>query len=181
MVTGVAPKRAGNAHQNIVPYQVFEVADGHLILAVGNDAQFERFCAVAGCSELAVDPRYAQNANRVRHREALIPLLAEQLLKRPRTDWLAALDAAKVPCGPINDLADVFADPQVIARSMTARVAHPHSDALRLVASPIKLSATPVTLRRAPPLLGQHTDEVLAEFGFADSHRERLRALGVIG
>jgi crotonobetainyl-CoA:carnitine CoA-transferase CaiB-like acyl-CoA transferase len=181
MVTGVAPKRAGNAHQNIVPYQVFEVADGHLILAVGNDAQFERFCAVAGCSELAADPRYAQNANRVRHREALIPLLAERLLQRPRADWLAALDAAKVPCGPINDLADVFADPQVIARGMTARVAHPHNDALRLVASPIKLSATPVTLRRAPPLLGQHTDEVLAECGIADGERARLRDLGVIG
>jgi crotonobetainyl-CoA:carnitine CoA-transferase CaiB-like acyl-CoA transferase len=181
LVTGVAPQRAGNAHQNIVPYQVFEVADGHLILAVGNDAQFERFCAVAGCPELAGDPRYAQNANRVRHREALIPLLAQHLLKRPRADWLAALDAAKVPCGPINDLADVFADPQVQAREMTATVAHPHHDALRLVASPMKLSATPVTLRRAPPLLGQHTDEVLAELGIADGERARLRALGVIG
>ncbi len=181
LVTGVAPKRAGNAHQNIVPYQVFEVADGHLILAVGNDAQFERFCAVAGCPELAADPRYAQNANRVRHREALIPLLAERLLQRPRADWLAALDAAKVPCGPINDLADVFADPQVQARGMTTTVAHPHADALHLVASPMKLSATPVTLRRAPPLLGQHTDEVLAELGMADTERARLRTLGVIG
>ncbi len=181
LVTGVAPKRAGNAHQNIVPYQVFEVADGHLILAVGNDAQFERFCAVVGCPELAADPRYAQNANRVRHREALIPLLAEQLLKRPRADWLAALEAAKVPCGPINDLADVFKDPQVQARNMAVPVAHPHNEALRLVASPMKLSVTPVTLRRAPPLLGQHTDEVLAECGIAADERARLRALGVIG
>ena len=181
LVTGVAPKRAGNAHQNIVPYQVFEVADGHLILAVGNDAQFERFCLVAGCPELAADPRYAQNANRVRHREVLIPLLAGHLLKRPRADWLDALDAAKVPCGPINDLADVFADPQVQARDMTATVAHPHSDALRLVASPMKLSATPVTLRRAPPLLGQHTDEILAELGLDGAERMRLRTLGVIG
>jgi crotonobetainyl-CoA:carnitine CoA-transferase CaiB-like acyl-CoA transferase len=180
LVTGVAPQRAGNAHQNIVPYQVFEVADGHLILAVGNDAQFERFCTVAGCPELATDPRYAQNANRVRHREVLIPLMAERLLQRRRADWLAALDAAKVPCGPINDLADVFADPQVQARGMTTTVAHPHCDALRLVASPMKLSATPVTLRRAPPLLGQHTDEVLAELGLDDSERARLRALGVI-
>ncbi len=181
LVTGVAPQRAGNAHQNIVPYQVFEVADGHLILAVGNDAQFERFCAEAGCPELAADPRYAQNANRVRHRETLVPQLAERLLSRSRADWLAALDAAKVPCGPINDLADVFADPQVIARNMTAQVAHPHNDALRLVASPMKLSATPVTLRRAPPLLGQHTDEVLAESGLDGAERARLRALGVIG
>ncbi len=181
LVTGVAPKRAGNAHQNIVPYQVFEAADGHLILAVGNDAQFERFCAVAGCPELAADPRYAQNANRVRHREMLVPLLSEHLRRRSRADWLTALDAAKVPCGPINDLADVFADPQVIARNMTAAVPHPHSDALHLVASPMKLSATPVTLRRAPPLLGQHTDEVLAELGLDDAEKARLRAQGVIG
>ncbi len=181
LVTGVAPKRAGNAHQNIVPYQVFEVADGHLILAVGNDAQFERFCAVAGCPELAADPRFAQNANRVRHRDALIPLLTEQMLKRRRADWLTTLDAAKVPCGPINDLADVFADPQVQARGMATQVAHPHNDALRLVASPMKLSATPVTLRRAPPLLGQHTDEVLTAYGVAEGERARLRHLGVIG
>ena len=181
LVTGVAPRRAGNAHQNIVPYQVFEVADGHLILAVGNDGQFERFCAVAGCPELAADPHYAQNAGRVRHREVLVPLLAARLLRRTRSDWLAALDAAKVPCGPINDLAEVFADPQVQARNMTASVAHPHSDVLRLVASPMKLSATPVTLRRAPPLLGQHTDEVLAESGLDAAERARLRALGVIG
>jgi crotonobetainyl-CoA:carnitine CoA-transferase CaiB-like acyl-CoA transferase len=181
LVTGVAPQRAGNAHQNIVPYQVFEVADGHLILAVGNDAQFERLCAVAGCPELAADPRYAQNANRVRHREVLIPLLAERLIQRPRAAWLAALDAAKVPCGPINDLADVFADPQVQARGMMTSVAHPHTDALHLVASPMKLSATPVTLRRAPPLLGQHTDEVLGELGIAGDERARLRSLGVIG
>ena len=181
LVTGVAPQRAGNAHQNIVPYQVFEVADGHLILAVGNDAQFERFCAVAGCPELAADPRFAQNANRVRHRDALIPLIAAPMRKRQRADWLTVLDAAKVPCGPINDLADVFADPQVQARGMTTQVAHPHTDALRLVASPMKLSATPVTLRRAPPLLGQHTDEVLTEYGVSEAERARLRQLGVIG
>jgi crotonobetainyl-CoA:carnitine CoA-transferase CaiB-like acyl-CoA transferase len=181
LVTRRPPGRAGNAHQNIVPYQVFEVADGHLILAVGNDAQFERFCAVAGCPELAADPRFAKNASRVRHRELLVPLLAEPLRQRTRADWLAALDAAKVPCGPINDLADVFKDPQVQARGMTATVPHPHSDALRLVASPMKLSATPVTLRRAPPLLGQHTDEVLAEWGVGEGERARLRALGVIG
>jgi crotonobetainyl-CoA:carnitine CoA-transferase CaiB-like acyl-CoA transferase len=181
LVTGQAPRRAGNAHQNIVPYQVFEVADGHLILAVGNDGQFGRFCAVAGCPELARDERFALNANRVRHRETLVPLLARRMALRTRADWLAALDAAKVPCGPINDLADVFADPQVQARGMALDVPHPLSDTLRLVASPMKLSATPVSLRRAPPLLGQHTDEVLAEFGVDSSERSRLRALGVIG
>jgi crotonobetainyl-CoA:carnitine CoA-transferase CaiB-like acyl-CoA transferase len=181
LVTRQAPRRAGNAHQNIVPYQVFEVADGHLILAVGNDGQFERFCTVAGCPELAADPRYAKNAGRVRHRATLVPLLAERMRQRTRADWLAALEAAKVPCGPINDLAEVFADPQVRARGMTVTMPHPHTEALELVASPMKLSATPVQLRRPPPLLGQHTDEVLAEFGVDEAERQRLRALGVIG
>jgi crotonobetainyl-CoA:carnitine CoA-transferase CaiB-like acyl-CoA transferase len=180
LVTGKAPRRAGNAHQNIVPYQVFEVADGHLILAVGNDGQFERFCAVAGCPELAADNRFAKNADRVHHRGVLVPLLAERLRQRTRADWLAALENAKVPCGPINDLDDVFADPQVLARQMTTTVAHPHKDKLALVSSPMKLSATPVTLRRAPPLLGQHTDEVLREIGVDEARLRRLREQRVI-
>jgi crotonobetainyl-CoA:carnitine CoA-transferase CaiB-like acyl-CoA transferase len=180
LVTRQAPPRAGNAHQNIVPYQVFEVADGHLILAVGNDTQFEKFCAVAGCAELAADPRFAKNADRVRHRAVLVPLLAQRLAQRSRADWLAALEAAKVPCGPINDLADVFADPQVQARGMTSTLAHPHTDTLQLVSSPMKLSATPVQVRRPPPLLGEHTDEVLAEAGVDAAQRDRLRALKVI-
>jgi crotonobetainyl-CoA:carnitine CoA-transferase CaiB-like acyl-CoA transferase len=181
LVTGKAPKRAGNAHQNIVPYQVFEVADGHLILAVGNDGQFLRLCQVAGCTELATDPRFARNADRVRHRDVLVPLLAQRLLTRPRSQWLADLDAAKVPCGPINDLAEVFADPQVRERRMTSVMSHPLTDRLELVSSPLKLSATPVQLRRPPPLLGQHTDEVLAEFGLDAASRAALRARGVIG
>jgi len=181
LVTGQPPRRAGNAHQNIVPYQVFEVADGHLILAVGNDAQFERFCAVAGCAQLAADERFARNAGRVRHRDVLVPLLEPILKARRRADWLAALEAAKVPCGPINDLADVFADPQVRARGMTVRMPHPHTDGLELVASPLKLGDTPPVLRRAPPLLGQHTDEVLGELGLEADEVARLRAAGVIG
>lgn len=180
LVTRQPPRRAGNAHQNIVPYQVFEVADGHLILAVGNDGQFERFCAVAGRPELAADPRFARNADRVRQRAVLVPLLAGLMRQRSRADWLAALEAAKVPCGPINDLAEVFADPQVRARGMTVRVPHPLSDTLELVASPIRLSATPVQLSRPPPLLGEHTDELLAEFGLDAAERARLRALRVI-
>ena len=181
LVTKQVPRRAGNAHQNIVPYQVFGVADGHIILAVGNDGQFARFCTVAGCPELAQDARFATNASRVRHRETLVPLLAERMRQRGRADWLAALDAAKVPCGPINDLADVFADPQVLARGMKTTMAHPHNDALELVASPMKLSATPVQLHRAPPLLGQHTDEVLVELGLDAASRATLRAQGVLG
>ena len=180
LATGVAPQRAGNAHQNIVPYQVFAVADGHVILAVGNDAQFARFCRVAGCPELADDDRFARNAGRVRHREVLVPLLAEHLKRRPRAEWLAALEAAKVPCGPINDLADVFADPQVLARAMTVDLPHPLAGSVRLVGSPIKLSATPVQYRRAPPLLGADADSVLAEHGYDANAIAELRRSGVI-
>jgi crotonobetainyl-CoA:carnitine CoA-transferase CaiB-like acyl-CoA transferase len=181
LVTGQAPRRAGNAHQNIVPYQVFEVADGHLILAVGNDGQFERFCKVAGDPGLARDPRFAVNANRVRNRATLVPLLEPLMRQRSRADWLAALEQAKVPCGPINDLADVFADPQVIERGMRVPVPHPLTDKLHLVASPMKLSKTPVALRQPPPLLGQHTDQVLARLGLDPDERLHLRALGVLG
>jgi crotonobetainyl-CoA:carnitine CoA-transferase CaiB-like acyl-CoA transferase len=181
LVTRQPPRRAGNAHQNIVPYQVFEVADGHLILAVGNDGQFERFCRVAGCEALVGDERFATNAARVRHREALVALLQPVLLARPRDAWLAALEAAKVPAGPINDLAQVFADPQVLSRGMVTQVAHPRRQSLELVASPIKLSATPAQVRRPPPLLGEHTDDVLAELGIDAAERARLRAEGVIG
>ncbi len=181
LVTRKAPRRAGNAHQNIVPYQVFEVADGHLILAVGNDGQFQRFCRVAGLDGLAQDERFATNAARVRHRDALVALLEPVLRTHGRDTWLAALEQAKVPAGPINDLAEVFADPQVQARGMTARVDHPRRRGLELVASPMKLSATPPTLRQPPPLLGQHTDEVLDELGVEPELRERWRRSGVIG
>jgi crotonobetainyl-CoA:carnitine CoA-transferase CaiB-like acyl-CoA transferase len=180
LVTGVPPQRAGNAHQNIVPYQVFEVADGHLILAVGNDSQFTKFCEVAGRSELATDPRFVRNADRVRHRGVLVPLLAEVMKQRPRTQWLGELEAAKVPCGPINDLGEVFADPQVRARGMTVELPHPLADKVRLVASPMKLSATPVQYRRPPPLLGEHTDEVLIEAGLSADEVNSLRSAGIV-
>ncbi len=175
LTTGVAPQRAGNAHQNIVPYQVFEVADGHLILAVGNDAQFARFCAVAGRPELAKDPRFAVNAGRVRHRDSLVPVLVEILKQRPRAAWLAALEAAKVPCGPINDLAEVFADPQVQARAMTVELPHPLAGHVRVVSSPLKMSQTPVQYRRAPPLLGADTDAILTELGLGAEAIAALR------
>ncbi len=180
LTTGVAPQRAGNAHQNIVPYQVFEVADGHLILAVGNDAQFARFCSVAGCDQLARDERFARNAGRVRHRATLVPLLAAVLKRRPRRDWLEALEAVKVPCGPINDLADVFSDPHVRSRDMTVNMAHPLAGSVRIVASPLKLSTTPVRYRRAPPLLGADTEQILAEFGLDAAAIAALRQDGAI-
>jgi len=175
LTTGVAPQRMGNAHQNIVPYQVFEVADGHMILAVGNDTQFAKFCDVAGAPHIAQDARFSRNAERVRNRATLVPMLAALMRARTRSDWLAALEAAKVPSGPINDLADVFADPHVNARGMTVQLPHPLAGDVRLVASPMKFSATPVQYQRPPPLLGEHTAEVLREFGLGDAEVAALR------
>jgi crotonobetainyl-CoA:carnitine CoA-transferase CaiB-like acyl-CoA transferase len=169
LVSGKVPGRSGNAHQNIVPYQVFETAaapDGskdHIILAVGNDSQFAKFCEVAGRPELAQDPRFAKNQDRVRNRAVLVPMLEDIMKQRSKAAWLADLETAKVPCGAINNLAEVFEDPQVRSRGMVNKWAHPLDPALRLVASPMKLGATPVRTDRPPPLLGQHTDEVLAE------------------
>jgi crotonobetainyl-CoA:carnitine CoA-transferase CaiB-like acyl-CoA transferase len=181
LTTGLAPKRLGNAHQNIVPYQVFEVADGHIILAVGNDGQYAKFCEVAGRRDLAEDPRFARNADRVRHRHILVPLLADVLKQRQKADWLAALEGAKVPSGAINDLGEVFADPHVKEREMTVEVQHPLAGALPLVASPMKMSSTPVQYRRAPPLLGEHTEELLAEFGLSTEQQAALKTQGVLG
>ena len=190
LVSGKVPARAGNAHQNIVPYQVFEVKapDGsaadtrdHIILAVGNDGQFAKFCAVAGVPELAKDPRYSLNAERVRHRALLVPLLEEILKTRTKADWLSALEAAKVPCGAINNLAEVFADPHINARGMVQHWQHPLQPDLRLVASPLKMSGTPVREELPPPLLGQHTREVLTEvLGYRSERLQALRAKGVI-
>jgi crotonobetainyl-CoA:carnitine CoA-transferase CaiB-like acyl-CoA transferase len=163
-----------------VPYQVFEASDGHLILAVGNDRQFAKFCAVAGRPEWAADARFATNAERVRHRGVLVPMLEEAIRQRPRADWLAALEAAKVPCGSINAIDEAFADPQAQARGAVVGMAHPLTPALRLVASPMKLSATPVQYRHAPPLLGQHTDALLQEAGCSVEEITIWRAAGVI-
>ncbi len=171
LVSGKVPQRVGNAHQNIVPYQVFEVApaaDGskdHLILAVGNDAQYVKFCKVANIPELGVNPLFARNRDRVQNRDKLVPILEVVMKLRGKADWLAALEAAKVPCGAINNLAEVFADPQIEARDMVTHWQHPFKSDLPLVASPIRLSATPVRTPGLgglpPPLLGEHTDEVL--------------------
>ena len=169
LVSGKVPGRSGNAHQNIVPYQVFETAaaaDGtkdHIILAVGNDGQFAKFCEVAGRPELAQDPRFAKNQDRVRNRAVLVPLLEESMKQRGKQQWLSALEAAKVPCGAINSIAEVFDDPQVRERGMVQSWQHPLQPGLQLVASPMKLGATPVRTDLPPPLLGQHTDEVLGD------------------
>jgi crotonobetainyl-CoA:carnitine CoA-transferase CaiB-like acyl-CoA transferase len=162
LVGGVNPSRLGNAHPNIVPYQSFVARDGHLIVAVGNDGQFRRFTEVLGCPELADDPRFASNRQRVQHREALIPLLQARMLERDKDAWLVLLEAAQVPAGPINTVAEVFAEPQILAREMRVNVPHPDNADLELVGNPIKLSRTPVEYRKAPPRLGEHTESVLA-------------------
>ncbi|HEY0956256.1 MAG TPA: CaiB/BaiF CoA-transferase family protein [Roseateles sp.] len=181
LCSGKAPGRMGNAHQNIVPYQVFETLDGHLILAVGNDRQFAKFCDIAGRPEWAADPRFATNSERVRNRAVLVPLLEDAIRQRPRADWLAALEAAKVPCGSINSIGEALADPQAQARGAVIDLPHPLTPDLRLIASPMKLSATPVQYRHAPPLLGQHSDDLLREAGCSVEEITNWRAAGVIG
>ena len=194
LVSGKTPGRAGNAHQNIVPYQVFEVkpssdlvasigpnARDHLILAVGNDGQYAKFCDVAGHPELATDLRFAKNTDRVKNRQVLVPLLEEIMLKRTKADWLSALEAAKVPCGAINNLSEVFADPHVAARQMVSTWQHPNQKDLKLVASPLKLSLTPVRKDHVPPQLGQHTEVLLKEvLRYTDAQIAALRNQDII-
>ncbi len=181
LTTGVAPGRAGNAHQNIVPYQVFAAADGHVVIAVGNDAQYARFCDIAGRPELAADPRFARNADRVRHRNVLIPLLEDVVRGQPTAFWSCELEAAGIPCGPINDIAHALADPQVAQRGMRIRLPHPLAGEVPLVASPIRMSATPPVYQRPPPTLGEHTDAVLGELAGLDPQAlDELRRQGVI-
>jgi len=161
--SGVAPTRAGNAHQNVVPYQVFAASDGHLIVATGNESQYRAYCTAIGAAELGDDPRFATNRLRVTHRDTLVALLAEIMRRGKRDDWIARLEAVGVPCGPINDIAQAFAHPQVAARQLRRDLPHPSGGVAPVTASPLRFSASPVVYRRAPPLLGQHTEEVLRE------------------
>ena len=164
LTSGVAPPRYGNAHPNIVPYQVFATADGHIILAVANDGQFDRFCAFANAVDLCKDPRFSTNVERVRNRDQLIPKLTEIIAGKPSSHWLDGLEAQNVSCGPINTIDQVFADPQVQAREMEIAMAHPLTEnPVRLIGSPLKMSATPPSYDHTPPLLGEHTDAVLGE------------------
>ncbi len=160
-ISGTAPGRMGNAHPNIVPYQAVPTRNGHIILAIGNDRQYGRFCEVAGRSELIADPRFAGNAERVANRDELMRIINGITRTRDSADWIAALEAVQVPCGPINSLDQVFDDPQVQHRGMRIELAHPLAGTVPLTASPLRLSETPVEYRRAPPLLGEHTREVL--------------------
>jgi formyl-CoA transferase len=161
--SGKRPKRWGNAHANIVPYQTFACADGHIIVAAGNDGQYQKFVQAGGRPELAFDERFATNPQRVKNRDVLVPLLAEMVKERGRDEWIALLEEVGVPCGPINNLDEVFANEQVKARGIEIALPHPTAGEVKLVRSPMRMSATPATSDKAPPLLGQHTEEVLAE------------------
>lgn len=181
LVSGEVPGRSGNAHPSIVPYQVFKTRDGHIVLAVGNDQQFARFCEIAGCAELAQDPRFNRNESRVRHRNELIPRLEKVFATKDSDRWLSSLSAASVPCGPINSVATVFDDPQVLERGMLWQAKHPMRESLPMVASPIKMSDTPARPGGAPPLLGEHTVQVLTEtLGLGADQVERLLSEGVV-
>ncbi|HEY1043916.1 MAG TPA: CaiB/BaiF CoA-transferase family protein [Telluria sp.] len=179
--SGKPPKRWGNAHANIVPYQTFACKDGHIIVATGNDGQYQKFVEAGQRPELAQDERFATNPLRVKNRDVLVPILAQMVALKTRDEWIAQLEAVGVPCGPINDLHDVFENPQVKARGVAIEMPHPAADKVKLVRSPMKLSATPAQSDRPPPLLGEHTDEVLREvLGRSDDDIASLRERGVL-
>jgi len=181
LTTGIAPRRLGNAHPNIVPYQDFPTADGDFILTVGNDSQFRKFAEVAGQSQWATDPRFLTNKLRVANRGELIPLIRQATVFKTTAQWVDELEAAGVPCGPVNDLAQVFADPQVLARGLALELPHALGGRVAQVASPIRLSETPVEYRRAPPLLGEHTSQVLQELlGMSGDEVAALKEAGVL-
>jgi crotonobetainyl-CoA:carnitine CoA-transferase CaiB-like acyl-CoA transferase len=181
LASGEVPGRLGNAHPNIVPYQTFATRDGAIILACGNDNLFNKFCDVAGCQHLASDPRFATNGKRVENRATLVPLLDQVFAQRTTREWVETLETAGVPNGPINDIRQVFEEPQVVARGMKIEIEHPLAGKVPLVASPMRFSGTPLEFNSAPPMLGQHTDEILRTLlAMGDADIEKLRENGVI-
>ena len=181
LTTGVAPGRLGNAHPNIVPYEAFPSADGYLILAVGNDSQFKSFCEVAGLNDLPADTRYATNRSRVANRETLVPMIRRAMVTKTTDEWIAVLEKANVPCGPINTLDRVFDNPQVQHRGMIRYLDHPVAGKVPTVANPIKFSKTPISGETAAPMLGQHSDEILRKVAdLSDEQIEKLRSAGII-
>ena len=180
LVSGTVPRRWGNAHPNLTPYQAFATRDGNLILAIGNDAQFRRFCALAGLG-IGEDARFADNRGRLANRDALVPIVAEAMRARTTAEWIAALEAEGIPCGPINTIEQVFRDPQVIERGLRFDMPHPAADGVPQVANPIRYSRTPIEYRLPPPLLGEHTQAVLGELlGLDAAAVAGLRERGVV-
>jgi formyl-CoA transferase len=181
LISGSLPKRYGNAHANIVPYQTFQASDAWFVVAVGNDRQFEKLCRVIARAPLAEDSRFVTNTARVENREALISILKPIFQRRTASEWLSALEEAGIPCGPINTLDNVFAEAQVQAREMLVNIEHPEIGDLRLVGSPLKFSDTPVAYKSPPPRLGEHTDEILREvLDYSSDQLSDLRKRGVI-
>ena len=181
LVGGTAPVSLGNSHPNIVPYQDFATRDGHMVIAVGNDEQFARLCKVLGDDTLATDDRFRTNRGRVEHRMTLVPQLDALTRQRTTAEWVELLEQVGVPCGPINDLEQVFADPQIVARGLKLDLPHELAGLAPSVANPLRLSRTPVDYRTAPPLLGSHTERVLAEMlGIKDDQFESLREAGIV-
>lgn len=180
LVSGKAPRRNGNAHPNIQPQDVFACRDGKLVLAVGNDGQFAKFCEVLGRADLATDERFAQNQNRVRNRSILQPIIVAELAKRNRNELILALDRAGVPCGPINSIPEVFEDPQVKHRGMLVEIPHPQAEKVAVVASPMRFREALLVHDRAPPLLGQHSTEILKELNLSEAQVAELRANKIV-
>ncbi len=175
LCSGVTPKRMGNRHPNISPYQVFKTMDGELVIAVGNDEQFKRLTAVLGVPELADMKEFKHNEQRLKNNDKLVAICEELLSKKTKNEWKERLDAVGVPNGPINTIAEMFEDPQIMAREMIVEMEHPLIDNLQLTGSPLKLSATPVTMRRHPPLFGEHTESLLENIGYNSEDISRLR------
>ncbi|MBS8262339.1 CoA transferase [Roseibium polysiphoniae] len=181
LVSGEIPGRLGNGHPTIVPYETFPASDMSFILAVGNDSQFKKFCVVAGAPALAEDPRFAANADRVRNRKDLVPLIRRLTIEKTAAEWIELLEREGVPCGPVNDLGSVFADPQVLARNMKISMPHELSGSVDLIGSPIRMSKTPVAYRRSPPTLGEGTEDVLTSLlSLTDDDIRQLSASGSI-
>ena len=181
LCSGKVPHRQGNAHANIVPYQVFKASDNDIIIAVGNDSQFVKLCKVLGCPEYATDDRYAMNANRVRHREELLPLLQIRFATRSVEEWLNLLQPEGVPCGPVNSIAQTFENPQVVHRKMQIDLPHPLAGTVPSIANPIKFSGTPIHYQGAPPTLGQHSHDILQRYvGLSDAQITVLKGKGVV-
>ncbi|WP_057912387.1 CaiB/BaiF CoA transferase family protein [Peribacillus muralis] len=180
LFNGMTPERMGNQHPNIVPYQTFRTSDGELVVAVGNDEQFRRFTAVIGKPELAEQQRFKHNEKRLLNKEELVPILEDSLKRKTKKEWKVLLDSAGIPNGPINDIAEMFEDPQISARGMLVEMEHPTVKDLKMIGSPLNLTKTPVRMRKHPPLYGEHTDSILAEMGYDPGQIDKFKQNKII-